>query len=558
MPYIWNLLHGDKIEKLSELEEVLLSNREIVNREKFLNPTHPSELLDENPDLGEKFWNAKKIILNSIEKNIPIVIHGDYDVDGQTATAILWRTIYNDLKYKNVFPYIPNRFDEGYGVSKESLSGIRKLLDEKGFDEKSEVLMVTVDCGIVSHKEIAAARADNFTVVLTDHHHPSEILPEADAIVWTDKATGAGIAWLLSNLILKDHTRDENKYLELAALGTICDLQPLVGINRSIAKFGIDKLNNSSLAFVAAIKESAAITSRLDTYEIGWVIGPRLNATGRLESAMDSLRLLCSDSAAQAKDLANQLTEINKTRQNQTETNLQNAISEFTDMEANAIPNFIVTSHENYHEGVIGLVAGKLVQTYYRPSIAISISKDGKAKGSARSIKGISIVQIFRKLEHLFINVGGHDMAAGFSIEVENIEKLKDELAKVEIENMESVFTKQIDIDAEISNELLSFDTFDEIQKLKPFGMGNSEPVFLVKNMKVFNKNIFGKENSHIKYFLTDENGDEITALAFNRKDLQEVGNDGDILAVAGTLSKNEWNGRTTLEIKVKDVKLQG
>lgn len=549
--YSWNLLHKSKIENISELESILLKNREIEDTEKFLNPTPPNKLLDENPQLKEKFLIAKKIILDAIEKELPIIIHGDYDVDGQTATAILWRTIYNDLQYKNVFPYIPNRFDEGYGVSLESLKGIRKLLQEKNFAENCEALLITVDCGITSNKEIAYARENNFQVVLTDHHHASENLPDANIVVHTDKATGAGISWLLSNQL----NETEDKYLELAALGTICDLQPLVGINRSIAKYGINKLNNSDLAFVEAIKESAAITTRLDTYEIGWVIGPRLNATGRLESAMDSLRLLCSDSPTQAKDLANQLTEINKTRQNQTEANLLNAISEFKDVEATAIPNFIVTSNENYHEGVIGLVAGKLVQTYYRPAIAISISKDGKAKGSARSIKGISIVETLKQLEHLFINVGGHDMAAGFSIETQNIEKLKDELAKVEVVKSDEVFTKQIDIDAEISHNLISFETFDELQNLKPFGMGNAEPVFLIKNMKVFNISIFGKENSHIKFFVTDENGEEYSALAFSRRDLQEAANIGDKIDVVATLSKNVWNGKTSLELKVKDVK---
>jgi single-stranded-DNA-specific exonuclease len=552
MSYSWNLLHKSKIENISELEEILLKNREITDTEKFLNPTPPNELLNENPQLKEKFTEAKKIILEAIAAELPIIIHGDYDVDGQTATAILWRTIYNDLNYKNVFPYIPNRFDEGYGVSKESLSGIRKLLTEKKFAEDCEALLITVDCGITSNKEIAAARENNFQIILTDHHHASENLPDANVVVHTDKATGAGISWLLANQLFET----EDKYLELAALGTICDLQPLVGINRSIAKFGIVKLNNSDLPFIQAIKESAEITTRLDTYEIGWVIGPRLNATGRLESAMDSLRLLCTDSLEQAKILASQLTEINKTRQNQTEANLQNALSEFKDVEKSAMPNFIVTSHENYHEGVIGLVAGKLVQIYYRPAIAISLGKDGKSKGSARSIKGVSIVETLKKLSYLFTNVGGHDMAAGFSIETENIEKLKDELAKVEIENMEKVFTKQIDIDCEISNNLLSFDTFDEIQNLKPFGMGNPEPVFLISGLKIFNISIFGKENSHIKYFVTDENGEEFTALAFSRRDLHELANVGDKIDVVATLSKNVWNGKTSLELKVKDVKL--
>lgn len=553
--YNWNLLSGTKIEDLSKLLDIVLKNREIDDVEAFLNPTHPSKLLDENPEFKENFEKAKKIILKVIKDGKPIVIHGDYDVDGQTATAILWRTLYNDLNYKNVFPYIPNRFDEGYGVSFESLAGIRKMLKDRGFKDDSTALLITVDCGIVSNKEIDFAKENNFEVILTDHHQPSGEIPNADAAVWTDKATGAGISWLLANLLLKDIASENNKYLDLAAMGTICDLQPLVGINRSIAQYGIEKLNNSDLAFINAIKDSAQLT-KIDTYEIGWVIGPRLNATGRLESAMDSLRLLCTDSTDQARELAKSLNDVNKSRQDQTQANLLNAIEEFKDVEPTDIPNFIVTSHQTYHEGVIGLVAGKLVQTYYRPAIAISIDKEnGKAKGSARSIKGISIIETLRKFEELFINVGGHEMAAGFSIEETKIETLKTKLSEITFENPESTFTRQLDLDCEISEDLANFDTIDEIQRLKPFGVGNPEPTLLIKDLEVFNINIFGKENSHVKLFLNLKNGATLTALAFGRRDLAEKYKNGDKIDVAGVLSRNVWNGRTSLELKLKDAK---
>ena len=541
---IWKVINNTKVSDAKAVLKELAKNREIDDIEKFINPPFPADATELNVK------PAVEYIRKAISDGRAIIIHGDYDADGQTATAILWRTIYNDLDYKNVHPYIPNRFDEGYGLSKESIKSIAKT-----HDGKKNPLIITVDCGITAVEESKFAIDMGFSVIITDHHEPGGEIPEVDFVVHTTKSTGAGIAWLLSNELLneKNGNSKNKKYLDLAAIGTICDLQPLKGFNRSIAYHGLIEINKNPIEGIKALKELAGIKNDLDTYEIGWIIGPRLNATGRLEDAMESLRLLSTDSPQQAKELATNLNNINAKRQDKTQLDLKMAMAEFYAIEE--LPHVLVTTREEYHEGVIGLVAGRLTQTFYRPSIAISTEKNSKlAKGSARSIKGISIIETLRRFEHLFENLGGHDMAAGFSILESNIDKLKSALNSITDFN-QNLFTKELTIDLELPTSLISNDTLEEINKLKPFGVENYEPVFLTKNLKIYNLMTFGQENNHLKLFLQDENQNQFTCLAFGKGKQSETLKTNDIIDVAYSLSVNTWNGNSNLELRIRDFK---
>lgn len=550
--YVWQFLNESEIKNKENIIKVVLKNRRIDDVAEFLNPKTPFEFIKSDKEIvaliKKHVIPAKKLILEAIKKGQEIVIHGDYDVDGQTATAILWKTIYEDLGYKNVKPFIPNRFDDGYGLSIKSLANIGATLSKEGLP-----LLITVDCGIVSNGEVLEAKKLGFTVIITDHHESHKNLPEADEIIHTTNATGAGIAWILANELSPETSI---KKLGLAALGTICDLQPLIGFNRSIVKHGLFELNLNMPIGINALSQIAGIKEKIGEYEAGWQIGPRLNATGRMEDAMDSLRLLSTNSMEQAMVLSKKLNSINTQRQDKTISDTFSAIREIEkENPEGIIKNFIVTSSTNYHEGIIGLVAGKLTQKYHRPGIAIAINeKEDIAKGSARSISGISIVDVLRKFNELFEGLGGHEMAAGFSIKPSNIPLLKEKLYSLNDWHSE-IFNKTLKIDAVLDTNLISLDSLHEINSLKPFGAGNFEPVFCIKNITVANYSRFGKENDHLKLFLKDDSGNEFTGLAFGKGNLYESLENGQTTDIVFSLSQNTWNEKTTIEIKIKDLK---
>ena len=550
--YVWGFLNKSEIKNKEDIIKVVLKNRQIDDVSKFLNPKTPSEFIKSDKEMialiKEHVIPAKKLILEAIKKGQEIVIHGDYDVDGQTATAILWKTIYEDLGYKNVRPFIPNRFDDGYGLSMKSLSAMRVAPAGAG-----AALIITVDCGIVSNIEVEEAKKLGFTVIITDHHESHKKLPKADEIIHTTNATGAGISWILSNELSPETS---TKKLGLAALGTICDLQPLTGFNRSIAKHGLEQLNSNMPIGINALSQTAFIKGKIGEYEAGWQIGPRLNATGRMEDAMDSLLLLSTNSMEQAMILSKKLNSLNLQRQDKTISDTITAVREIENENADgAIKDFIVTSSKNYHEGIIGLVAGKLTQKYNKPAIAIAINEsEDLAKGSARSIAGISIIDALRKFDELFEGLGGHEMAAGFSIKPSNIPLLKKRLYQLN-EWPSEVFKKSLKIDAILNSDLITIGSLNEINNLKPFGVGNYEPIFCSKNIIIANFSRFGKENDHLKLFLKDEYNNEFTGLAFGKGNLAESLENGKTVDIAFTLSQNTWNEKTTIEIKIKDLK---
>ncbi len=556
--YVWQFLNDSEIKNKEDIIKVVLKNRQIEDVSEFLNPKTPFEFIKNDKEMvaliKEHVIPAKKLILEAIKKGQEIIIHGDYDVDGQTATAILWKTIYEDLGYKNVKPFIPNRFDDGYGLSIKSLANIGATLSKRAGQALARpALLITVDCGIVSIDEVLEAKKLGFTVIITDHHESHKNLPKADEIIHTTNATGAGIAWVLANELSPETSI---KKLGLAALGTICDLQPLIGFNRSIVKHGLLELNLNMPIGINALSQIAGIKEKIGEYEAGWQIGPRLNATGRMEDAMDSLRLLSTNSMEQAIILAKKLNSINTQRQDKTISDTFSAIQEIEKENSDGvIKNFIVTSSTNYHEGIIGLVAGKLTQKYHRPGIAIAINeKEDIAKGSARSISGISIVDVLRKFNELFEGLGGHEMAAGFSIKPSNIPLLKEKLYSLNDWPSE-IFNKTLKIDAILDTNLISLDSLNEINNLKPFGAGNFEPVFCIKNITVTNFSRFGKENDHLKLFLEDKNHNQFTGLAFGKGNLSNSLKNGQTTDIVFNLSQNTWNEKTTIEIKIKDLK---
>jgi len=555
----WEILSTEKRPVSNdEIISILLKNRGISNldRDDFLKPSLESITLE---SVGISIAALKKLLVRldaALKNKEMIVVYGDYDVDGVTATAILWETLIS-LGF-NVLPYIPHRQDEGYGLSIKGIENIKASTDKQISNVK---LIITVDNGIVAHEAVNYAHKQGIDVIVTDHHlsDDEEKLPQALAIIHTVKLCGAGIAWLISknirqNFGMKDQIFDD-VHLELAALATVADLVPLTSANRAIVYHGLKKLPLTSRFGLQELYIRAAINTQLiGVYEIGHMIGPRLNAAGRLESAMDSLRLLCTKDRKRAVMLADKLENINGERQLIMRDAITHASGEIRSRRNTK--KILIIANDQYEEGIMGLVAGRLVEEYYLPAIVISRGVN-TSKGSVRSISGFNIIEFLRSHQEMFINVGGHPMAAGFTLASENIEILQTTLE----DNIQGLLTdeqlqKKIKVDLELSFNDVSEELSSCISTLAPFGMGNFEPTFVSRQVLVREKRLLGKERKHMRLVLQGgELGNVIEAVAFGMGDrIGEIEEEG-YVDIVYTIGMNEWNGSRRLQIKLKDFK---
>lgn len=543
----WNILFEGKLTE-GNIVEVLLKNRGIETSEDkaaFLSPDIKAITIENVGIDPKEVEKAKKRLDVAITNKEQIIVYGDYDVDGVTASAILWETL-RDAK-ATVMPYIPHRIEEGYGLS---IPGIDNLLKE--YSETK--IIVTVDNGIVAVEAVAYANSKGIDVIITDHHQKSQTIPNAFAIVHTDKLCGAGISWLFSKLLRDSyHLPHSDDHLVFACLGTIADLVPLTGGNRAIVKEGLKLLNTTTRAGLIALFQEAALSQGgIGVYEVGHIIAPRLNAMGRLESAMDSLRLLCLKDQKRAWHLAQLLGTTNRSRQLLTLESTQHASSKVKTLGKDK-KKILFIGDTSYQPGVIGLIAGRLVEEYYRPAIVLSLD-DKHSKASVRSVSGVNIIEFLRRHETEFVNIGGHPMAAGFTIETEKfatLEKLIEELAEELITDDQLV--KTLRVDAALTFDQIDTDLYEQIQKLAPYGMGNPEPTFLTKDVEIEDIQLMGKDKRHLKLQLVHPLG-TITAVGFGMAEhltKLEIGKTIDLLY---TVDINEWNGRRSLQLKVKDI----
>ncbi len=385
-------------------------------------------------------------------------------------------------------------------------------------------------------------------------------LPKAHAIVHTDMICGAGVAWITARELVNGlkvrhdgSMYNVNDLLDLAAIGTISDQMPLVGANRSFAKYGLEVLNRTKRSGMLALFESCAIQpGKVGTYEVNYLIAPRINAMGRLESAMDSLRLVCTTNKTKARKLANLLGKTNIERQKMVEEMVMHAKTEAAKHEWLGA---IVVAHETYHEGVIGLIASKLVDEYYRPAIVLS-KKDGVSKASARSIHGFNIIENIRKLDHLLSGGGGHPMAAGFSIETEKIEEFVSQMEILSKQILTSeMLLRKLRVDTELSFALISMDFIDKLEVFNPVGIGNPTPVFVSKNVFVDNAALIGADKRHVKMHLSKD-GYNFEAIAFNFAHVYPLLSPDNPLDIVYSVEENVWNGRSTIQLKIKDMKV--
>ncbi|MBI3341498.1 single-stranded-DNA-specific exonuclease RecJ [Candidatus Curtissbacteria bacterium] len=510
------------------LTHVLAKNRQLDTPAKlneFLSPSFDQITSTPVSDITKGLTRVIKAIENK-EKS---VVYSDYDADGICATAIMWETLY-DLG-ANIMPYVPHRIKEGYGLSKDAITTLA------GDGVK---LIITVDHGVTAVDQVEHAKKLGVDVVITDHHVLPKITPKSIALVHSTQFCGAGVSWRFCwELIQKVKKSYENKLLdklELAALATIADLVPLVGGSRSIVKIGLEKLTKTNRPGIKALMRSANLNGSIGT--------PRINAMGRIEHGLDSLRLLCARNQHQADELAKLLSKTNSKRQDLTTS----AIATARDL---VLKEHVVgvIAHESWHEGVIGLVASRMVEYHNKPMIVIARGPE-KSKGSARSIPGFNIVEAIRAQSEFLVDAGGHPMAAGFTIETKHIESFTAAINK----HSQALITEEllvpvINIECPLEVSDVNKETFSQISKFEPYGIANPEPIFVTKRMIVEDLRTVGPQNNHLKLQV---NG--LSAIAFNKGELKTQLRPGYVVDLVYTINEDRYSGG--LQLKVKDLQI--
>lgn len=519
---------------------------------------HLREFLGEGEPLSDPFLlkdmdKAAARITRAVDNMEKIAVYGDYDADGVTSTAMLYS--YLETRGADVIFYIPQREGEGYGMN----IGAVEYLKEQGVS-----LIVTVDNGISSVQEVARANELGIDVVVTDHHRPQEILPDAVAVVDAYRPddtspykhfSGVGIAFKLL-MALEDGAGDVEDLLEaysdLAAIGTIGDIVPLTGENRTLIRAGLERLSQSDRPGVQALLENAGIAGKaLTSTNVAFTLVPRINATGRMGAPERAVRLLISGYEEEAKVLSEEICADNEERRR---VEAEIAEAAFADIEAKGYmkDRVVVVDGENWHHGVIGIVASRVTERCGKPCMIISRGET-EAKGSGRSIEGFSLFEAICACGDLLIKFGGHPMAAGITLKPENIEAFRKRINQYAAEHFPQMPTQTVTLDCKLNPAALSVSMAQSLTQLEPFGNGNPQPVFGLFNMELSNVTPVGG-GGHLRLTL-EKNGAVITAMRFNTKPEELPYHIGDKIDLAVQLEAREFRGQPSLTVIVRDIK---
>jgi single-stranded-DNA-specific exonuclease len=507
-----------------------------------------------SPYLMRGMDKAIERIKRAIQDKEKIAIYGDYDVDGVTATSLLY--IFLNSLGTNVTYYNPDRIREGYGVN---LQAVKRLRSE------DVSLIISGDCGITAWKEVQDAKKLGVDFIITDHHEPPEKIPEAVSVLNPHQSgcaypgkeiAGVGVIYNLA-IALRRALRESGffrkdepnlgDYLDLVALGTVSDCASLTNVNRIFVKEGMKRMTKSKRPGIVALKEVSGISGGVNSYDIGFKLGPRINASGRLQSAGVAVELLITEDLNKAKELAKILNQENSKRQNIEEDIFLEAVSEIESSPEFLSSNSIVLSSPNWHVGVIGIVATRLVEHYQKPSILISIQETGIGKGSGRSVQGINIYSALSECNELFEQFGGHELAAGISIKEERINEFRKRFEKA-VSKSGGDFPFRIKIDDVLGLSEITDEVVSELELLAPFGIGNPEPVFLAKSLDVISERYFKDKHLSLKLKEKDRTFD---AVWFNLKEPVKIPNRIDLVF---TPEFNVWNGKREVRLRIKDI----
>ncbi len=518
-------------------------------RQAFLNPDY--EAFRHDPFLLPDMDKAVDRLVSAQQKKENVVIYGDYDIDGMTASTVLLDSFAKFGIEAKVF--IPNRFVEGYGLN---MKAIEKLAEE------GAQLIVTVDCGSLSHKEIARAGELGVDVIVTDHHSVAETMPDAVATINPKRTdhkypfidlAGVGVAFKLVQAL---QTRldglpigQEKWLLDLVALGTVCDVVTLVDENRANVFWGLQVMKKTRRPGVKLLMAVSKVEpEKLVARSLGFGLGPRLNAAGRLETAQWGLDLLTTEDNQEALELAEKLDLMNRERRLEQDRIFKEA-RQYVEQELAADPVLIV-SNPTWSHGIIGIVAAKLLEAYKKPAFVLQELDDGTAKGSARSFGDFSAVAAIRATEHLLIKGGGHKLAAGVTLQVENIAPWRQAMNEYYREQKLVDQLRHLDVRSDVTLPNFaqcSEGNVNDLSLLEPYGNGNPEPVFEFSNLTVLSRRTMGAEGQHVKYRFLDANQQTMEMIAFNKAS-EFTADVGDIVTAWCELGINEWNGRRAVE----------
>ena len=529
----------------------IIVNRHVVNDEDvriFITPTRDDF---HNPFLFKAMDIAVDRIIKAINNKEKILIYGDYDVDGITSTTVLKKYLMD--RGISVDTYIPNRLHEGYGLNKKAIDTIK----ERNID-----LIITVDCGISAIEEVDYAVRLGMDIIVTDHHEVGEKLPNALAVIDAKRKdntypfralAGVGVVFkLIQALSIKLEIKPEEylKYLDLVCVGTISDIVPLEGENRTIAKLGLMLIKvTRNLGLRELIKSSGY--KEIDSNTISFGVAPRINACGRMGHEEEALKLFLAEDLESATKITKELNEYNTLRQSTEKAIYEEAVQQ---IEKNHLDenNSIVLGGKGWHHGVIGIVSSKVTDKYYKPSILLSF-EDNIAKGSGRSVPGFDLYEGLAKCEDLLEKYGGHSMAVGLTLKKENLENFKERFEQIAKEKNIKELVPIIYIDDELKLKDINMDLVKSISILEPFGEANKVPLFLIRNLKIDSIRALS-EGRHLKLTLRDENF-VINAIGFELGYLAEEYRIGDRIDVVGTLEINSFNGFSSIQINMKDIR---
>ncbi|MDU4861375.1 MAG: single-stranded-DNA-specific exonuclease RecJ [Terrisporobacter othiniensis] len=559
----WTLKHKGKVKETELSKKINISpeisqilNNRGINDEKdaeiFMNPS--LEYL-RDPFLMKDMKKATERIKKAIENKEKIYIYGDYDVDGVSSTSILYiyfKSIDYPVKY-----YIPNRLEEGYGINEEA---IRKISND-GCD-----LIITVDCGITSVNEVGLANELGIDVIITDHHECQSDVPDAYAIVNPkqddcnypfDMLCGCGVAFKMIQALTDEEEFKTSMfdYLEVVTLATICDIVPLIDENRIIVKNGLKLMKEGkNLGLRELIKVCGIETSKIGSSHIGYSVGPRINASGRLGHSYLGVQLFTTDLEDEAKEIANILEAKNIERQMIESKMYKEAEDVISSSENYKDDKVLVVAKEGWQHGIIGIVASKLTEKYYKPTILLTI-EDGEATGSARSIKGFSIFDALVSCKDLMNKFGGHEQAAGLALNAENIEELRKRVNKIADYNLnKDDLIENIQVEYELEEESATLDLVDNLHKLEPFGLSNPSPRFIMRDLLLTKIYKMGKNKQHLK--LICENEKSYECVGFNMAYLAENFQEGDKIDVLFQVDENNFNNDRKVQFLLKDIRL--
>ncbi len=545
---------------VSEIIANLLVQRGITNFEdakQFFRP-ELSQLYD--PFLMKDMEMAVGRLDIAIKNNEKILVYGDYDVDGTTAVA----TVYSFFKkiHPNIDYYIPDRYSEGYGIS------------YKGIDfaaENNFSLVIALDCGIKAVEKIDYANDKDVDFIICDHHTPGDMLPEAVAVLDPKRndcdypfkeLSGCGVGFKLLQAFARSNKISDDEvfsYLDLAAVSIASDIVPIIDENRVLAYYGLKKLNNDpQLGLKSIIKTSGLEKKEIFITDIVFKIGPRINAAGRIETGAKAVELLIADDTNKANNMSSDINDNNNTRKDFDSTITQQALKMIEVSEELKNRKTTVLYNPKWHKGVIGIVASRLIETYYRPTIVLTQS-NGLITGSARSVQGFNLYNAIDACKDLLENFGGHKFAAGLSLKKENLKAFQDKFEQVVSQQIKpDQLIPKINIDAKVKFDDINPKLYRILKQFQPFGPNNMSPVFVTENVfDTGNGKIVGKDKNHLRLSLLQKGNTNksLPAIAFRQSDCYDIIKEKQLFSVCYNIDENNFNGNTSIQLKVKDIK---